>query len=75
LCLFFPRPFLFAHSLASLLLSFSSLASSVRCPQGKLAKEKRDCGRIEGMRRPLLLLLSSSKTHEPGENPLVKLSP
>ena len=34
-------------------------------PQGKLAKEKRDCGRIEGMRRPLFLLLSSSKTHEP----------
>jgi hypothetical protein len=34
-CLFFPRPFLFAHSLASLLLSFSPLASSVRCPLGQ----------------------------------------
>src|SRR5260370_42674441 len=31
-CLFFPRPILFAPSLASLLLSFSPLASSVRCP-------------------------------------------
>jgi hypothetical protein len=33
-------------------------------PSGKLTKEKRESGRIEGMRRPLFLLISSSKTNE-----------
>jgi hypothetical protein len=51
-----------------------SFASSVRHPLVKLTKEKRECGRIEGMRRPLFLLISSSKTNETRENPRVKLS-
>jgi hypothetical protein len=65
------RPFACIHaSLLFLLLPHLSLTSSC-----KLTKENRERGRIEGMRRPLFLLISSSKTHETWENPRVKLSP
>src|SRR6266702_728129 len=49
------------HPCFSLFLFLPHLFAAPSC---KLTKEKREGGRIEGMRRPVFLLISSSKTKE-----------